>query len=445
MQRPLTQPAYLKNRIWNRKAETMSRDELRELQTLRLKDVVRRVYENVPFYRNKFTELGLYPEDIRSLEDIQQLPFTVKDDLREAYPYKLFAVPLKDIVRIHASSGTTGLSTVVGYTRRDIAAWTEVVARIITAGGVTKHDIVQISFGYGLFTGGFGLHQGMERIGASVIPLSSGNTERQVQIMQDYGVTALVGTPSYALHISDTMREMGVDPGELRLRVGLFGAEPSTEMMRREVEAKLQILATDNYGLSEVMGPGVSGECLYKSGMHINEDHFYAEIINPETGETLPTGYTGELVLTTLTKEGIPLLRYRTRDLTRLEPEPCSCGRTFFRMEKVHGRTDDMLIIRGVNVFPSQIETVLLEIEGVEPHYELVIERRGSLDDVEIRVEVTPDLFEGSMARLVALEKQVVERVRSRCNINPKVSLVEPRSLQRSMGKAKRVIDNRLL
>ncbi|MEJ5297488.1 MAG: phenylacetate--CoA ligase family protein [Armatimonadota bacterium] len=434
----------LKHRLWDPKAETMSREELEKLQLERLQATVRRVYERVPFYREKLDAAGVKPEDIRTLEDVQKLPFTCKDDMRAAYPYGLFAAPLKDIVRIHASSGTTGLSTVVGYTRRDLRNWSDLVARLLTAGGVTRHDVVHISFGYGLFTGGFGLHQGSERIGASVIPVSSGNTERQVRLMKDFGATALVGTPSYALHIAETMYEMGVSPDELSLRVGLFGAEPSSETLRREIEAKLQILATDNYGLSEVMGPGVSGECLNKNGLHINEDHFLAEIINPETGEALPEGYTGELVLTTLTKEGIPLLRYRTRDLTRLDSSPCSCGRTFRRMARVQGRTDDMMIIRGVNVFPSQIENVLLEIEGVEPHYELVLDRVGALDTLEIRVEVTPEIFEGRMAGLVELEKKIRQKVQSECGITPTVSLVEPKSIQRSQGKAKRVIDKRV-
>lgn len=445
MPKTLSKLPYLTHRIWDAKAEKMEREPLRQLQVERLIETLTRAYEHVPFYRDRMEKAGLNPGNVKRLEDIAALPFTVKDDMRDAYPYRLFAAPMKDIVRVHASSGTTGLSTVVGYTRRDMRNWSECVARIITAGGVTRDDIVQISFGYGLFTGGFGLHQGMERVGATVIPLSSGNTERQVQIMRDFGVTALVGTPSYALHIAEVLEETGIKADDLQLRVGLFGAEPSSDMMRKELEAKLQILATDNYGLSEVMGPGVSGECLAKAGMHINEDHFYAEIINPETGEVLPPGYTGELVITTLTKEGIPLLRYRTRDLTRLITEPCVCGRTLWRMEKVTGRTDDMMIIRGVNVFPSQIETVLLEIEGVEPHYELVLDRVGALDQLEIRVEVTPSIFEGSMARLVALEATVRDRVQARCGITPVVSLVEPKTIQRSQGKAKRVIDKRTM
>lgn len=435
----------LEYRQWEPNYESMDTENLRALQLERLKKTVKRVYSRVPFYKRVFREKGVTPDDIQTLEDIQKLPFTLKNDLRDAYPYDLFAAPLKDIVRVHASSGTTGLSTVVGYTRNDMRHWSNLVARLLTAGGVTRHDIIQISFGYGLFTGGFGLHQGAERVGATVIPMSSGNTERQVMIMRDFGVSALVGTPSYALHISEVLHDMGVDPGELNLRVGLFGAEPWTDMMRKELEAKLQILATDNYGLSEVMGPGVAGECLAKDGLHINEDHFIAEVINPETGEALPDGYTGEMVLTTLTKEGIPLIRYRTRDLTRIIPEKCRCGRTLRRMERVHGRTDDMLIIRGVNLFPSQIEAVLLEIEGVEPHYELVVDRQGALDMLEIRVEVTPEIFEGSMSRLVSLEKQVKDKVLSRCMVSPKVSLVEPKSLQRSLGKAKRVTDKRNL
>lgn len=436
---------YLEHRLWDAEAETMSRDELHKVQLSRLQDTVRRVSQNVPFYKKSLRERGVQAEDIRSLEDVSKLPFTVKDDLRDAYPYNLFAVPMDDIIRIHASSGTTGLSTVVGYTRGDMQVWSEMVARILTAGGVTRSDIIHISFGYGLFTGAFGLHQGAEHVGAAVIPVSSGNTERQVRIMRDFQATALVGTPSYALHIAEVLYDMGLGPDDLTLRVGLFGAEPSSEMLRKELEGKLQILATDNYGLSEILGPGVAGECLNRDGMHINEDHFLAEIINPETEEVLPPGYTGELVLTTLTKEGIPLLRYRTRDLTRLDPEQCSCGRTFWRMARVQGRTDDMMIIRGVNVFPSQIETVLLEIEGIEPHYELVLDKKGALDTLEIRVEVVPDIFTGQMARLVELEQRVKSRVLSQCGILPEVSLVEPKSIQRSQGKAKRIIDKRVL
>ncbi|NLC56475.1 MAG: phenylacetate--CoA ligase [Armatimonadetes bacterium] len=431
--------------IWNRRCETMARGDLEQLQLERLQATVNRAYRNVRFYNRRFQELGIEPEDIRSLADVRRLPFTTKDDLRAAYPYEMFSVPLREIVRIHSSSGTTGRATVVGYTRNDLRTWTELVARVISAAGVTQQDVVQVTFGYGLFTGGFGLHYGAERVGASVIPVSAGNTERQIQVMQDFRSTALVGTPSYALHIAEVMREMGVDPKELALRVGLFGGEPHSERMRRQVEERLNILATDNYGLSEVMGPGVSGECEYQCGLHINEDHFLVELIDPQTLEPVPYGQQGELVLTTLTKEGIPLLRYRTRDLTTLDPTPCRCGRTNARMQKVLSRTDDMLIVRGVNVYPSQIEAVLLDVEGVEPHYQIILERKAALDEMTILVEVSSDLFTDRMSRLVDLEKQIKSRMHAALGLTPKLKMVEPRTLERSQGKAKRVIDNRTL
>lgn len=423
----------------------MARGDLEQLQLERLQATVNRAYRNVRFYNRRFQELGIEPEDIRSLADVRRLPFTTKDDLRAAYPYEMFSVPLREIVRIHSSSGTTGRATVVGYTRNDLRTWTELVARVISAAGVTQQDVVQVTFGYGLFTGGFGLHYGAERVGASVIPVSAGNTERQIQVMQDFRSTALVGTPSYALHIAEVMREMGVDPKELALRVGLFGGEPHSERMRRQVEEHLNILATDNYGLSEVMGPGVSGECEYQCGLHINEDHFLVELIDPQTLEPVPYGQQGELVLTTLTKEGIPLLRYRTRDLTTLDPTPCRCGRTNARMQKVLSRTDDMLIVRGVNVYPSQIEAVLLDVEGVEPHYQIILERKAALDEMTILVEVSSDLFTDRMSRLVDLEKQIKSRMHAALGLTPKLKMVEPRTLERSQGKAKRVIDNRTL
>ncbi len=431
--------------IWEPEYETMERDELRQLQLERLQAVVNRVYMNVPFYRRKFDEAGVNPEDIKSLDDIRRLPFTTKDDLRENYPYGLFAVPLREVVRIHASSGTTGLPTVVGYTKADIKTWSNLVARILTAGGVTKDDVVQIAFGYGLFTGGFGLHYGAERIGASVIPISSGNTRRQIKIMQDFRTTTLICTPSYALVIADTMEEMGINPNSLPLKYGLFGAEPWSEAMRQEIQEKLKITATDNYGLSEVMGPGVAGECLQQKGLHINEDHFLVEVIDPESLEPVGPGETGELVITTLTKEAFPVIRFRTRDLTRLIPEPCPCGRTFVRMQRVLGRTDDMIIVKGVNVFPSQIEEVLFEIEGTEPHYQIIVERKGRLDDITVMIEVSEEIFFDEMKKQQELKELIKQRLSSELGISVNVKLVEPKTLERFEGKAKRVIDRRQL
>lgn len=429
--------------IWEPEFECMERDAIRRLQLERLQDVVRRVYHQVPFYRKKFDEAGVKPEDIRHLEDLVKLPFTVKNDLRDNYPYGMFAVPLKEIVRIHSSSGTTGIPTVVGYTKKDLVTWSNLVARFATAAGVTSEDIVQISFGYGLFTGGFGLHYGMERLGATVIPVSSGNTERQIRIMKDFGTTALVATPSYALYMAEVAREMGLGPGKLKLRVGLFGAEPWSENMRKEVEKAWGIKATDNYGLSEVIGPGVAGECTQCNGLHIFEDHFIPEIIDPETGAILPPGTEGELVLTALTKEALPIIRYRTKDVTILNYEKCSCGRTLARMKKTLGRCDDMLIIRGVNVFPSQIESVLMEIEEVEPHYLLIVDRIDYLDHLEVWVEVPEHIFTGNLRDLENLTVKIKRRIDSLLNLNVKVKLVEPKSIERSQGKAKRVIDNR--
>lgn len=431
--------------IWNKRCETMARAELEQLQLERLQATVNRAYRNVKFYHKRFEELGVEPEDIKTLAGVRRLPFTSKDDLRDAYPYEMLSVPLREIVRIHSSSGTTGKVTVVGYTKTDLRNWSELVARVISAAGVTRHDVVQVTFGYGLFTGGFGLHYGAERVGASVIPVSAGNTERQIQIMQDFKTTALVGTPSYALHIAETMHDMNVDPRALSLRVGLFGGEPSSEQMRQEIEERLGVLATDNYGLSEVMGPGVSGECVHKCGMHISDDHFLAEVIDPDTLQPVPYGEEGELVITTLTKQGMPLLRYRTRDLTVLNPEPCRCGRTNTRMSKVRGRTDDMLIIRGINVFPSQIEEILFEIEGVEPHYQIIIDRTAALDDMTILVEVSKDVFTDTMSGLMGLEKKIKARMHTEVGLTPNLKLVEPKTLERSTGKAKRVIDNRNL
>lgn len=428
---------------WEEEKECMPREELEQLQLERLEATLRRVYLNVPFYRKRFDEAGVDPDDIQSFEDIQKLPFTTKNDLRDNYPYGLFAVPLREVVRIHASSGTTGMSTVVGYTKNDIKTWSNLVARILTAGGVTKDDVVQIAFGYGLFTGGFGLHYGAERIGASVIPISSGNTKRQIKIMQDFKTTALVCTPSYAMLIADTMYEMGINVNSLSLKYGLFGAEPWSEGMREELQEKLKIVATDNYGLSEIMGPGVAGECLERKGLHINEDHFYVEVINPETLMPVEPGEVGELVITTLTKEAFPMIRFRTRDLTRLMPEPCPCGRTLMRMHRVMGRTDDMLIIRGVNVFPSQIESVLFEIEGTEPHYQIIVEREGALDQATVLVEVSEEIFFDEMKKQSQLIETIKKRLASELGISVNVKLVEKKTLERFEGKAKRVIDKR--
>lgn len=421
----------------------MDRDGLKKVQSERLRESVERVYFNVPYYRNKMQEAGLGPEAINSIDDLQKLPFTTKQDLRDNYPFGLFAVPLSEIVRIHASSGTTGKPTVVGYTRNDIATWSEVMARTLTCAGATRNDFIQIAYGYGLFTGGLGLHYGGEKIGASVIPISGGNTTRQIQLMHDFGSTVLACTPSYALFLAEAISESGINRNELKLKVGVFGAEPWTENMRREIESKLKIKAIDIYGLSEVIGPGVASECLVQDGLHINEDHFYPEIIDPNTLEILPENSTGELVFTTLTKEGLPLLRYRTRDLTRLHYERCRCGRTLVRMEKCLGRSDDMLIIRGVNLFPSQVESVLLEISEIKPHYLLIVDRQNNLDSLELKVEVEEEFFQDKISELESLRQRIQNSVESSIGIGLKVTLVEPKTIERSEGKAKRVIDNR--
>ncbi|OGR33335.1 MAG: phenylacetate--CoA ligase [Desulfuromonadales bacterium GWC2_61_20] len=429
--------------IWDRTHECMPRPEIEQLQLERLQATVNRVYKNVTCYRNKFNALGIDPEALGSLAALQHLPFTTKEDLRLNYPYGMFAVPLREVVRIHSSSGTTGKPTVVGYTKNDIKMWSNLVARFLTAAGVTHDDVVQITFGYGLFTGAFGLHYGAETIGASVIPMGGGNSEKQIMIMQDYKTTALVGTPSYAITLADRMEKMGIDPKSLSLKVGLFGGEPWSEAMRREIEQRLGLSATDNYGLSEIIGPGVAGECQFKCGMHIFEDAFYPEIIDPDSGAVLPPGSTGELVLTTLNKEAFPMLRYRTRDITRLDYSPCACGRTHVRMQKTRGRSDDMLIIRGVNVFPSQIEEVLVAIEGCQPHYQLVIDRHGSLDTLEVQIEVTESIFFDEMKRQRAFLEQVQKKVESVIGVGISVKLVEPGTIPRHEGKAQRVIDRR--
>jgi phenylacetate-CoA ligase len=429
--------------IWNRHFECMDRDELRHVQSERLRETVERVYFNVPYYRAMMQEAGLGPESIQSIDDISRLPFTTKIDLRDNYPFGLFAVPMSEIVRVHASSGTTGKPTVVGYTRNDIAVWSEVMARTLTSAGANRNDFIQIAYGYGLFTGGLGLHYGGEKIGASVIPISGGNTTRQIQLMHDFGSTVLACTPSYALFLAEAISENGIKREDLRLRVGVFGAEPWTENMRREIEDKLRIKAIDIYGLSEVIGPGVASECLVQEGLHINEDHFYPEIIDPVSLEVLPPGATGELVFTSLTKEGLPLIRYRTRDLTRLTYEKCRCGRTMVRMEKCLGRSDDMLIIRGVNLFPSQVESVLLEMSEIKPHYLLIVDRVSNLDTLELKVEVDEAFFQDKISQLEALREKLQINLENALGLGIKVTLVEPKMIERSEGKAKRVIDKR--
>lgn len=431
--------------IWNKEIEALPVPRLRQLQLERLQTKVREVYEKVPFYRQAMDRVGVKPGDVRSLDDLRQLPFTTKQDLRDNYPFGLLAVPMDQVVRIHASSGTTGKPTTVVYTRNDLDLWSEVIARTLAAGGTTRGDVVQNAYGYGLFTGGLGIHYGAEKIGAAVIPVSGGNTKRQIMLMQDFGSTVLTCTPSYSLYLAEVAQEMGVDLRQTRLRVGFFGAEPWSERMRAEIESKLPVKAIDIYGLSEIIGPGVATECMEQRGLHIFEDHFLPEVVDPITGEPLPYGEKGELVITTVTKEALPLIRYRTRDITRLFPEPCACGRTLVRMEKVLGRSDDMLIIRGVNVFPSQIETVLLRMDGVEPHYQIVVDREHNLDNLEVWVEVSASLFSDEIRRLEALERRVAQELESTLGINAKVKLVEPKSIQRSEGKSKRVIDRREL
>ena len=433
----------MKMKIWDRRRECARREEIDELQRRNLAHTLKWAYDNVAMYRHRMDKAGFDPTAFKCPDDLRRLPFTTKQDLRDNYPFGLFAVPKDKLVRIHSSSGTTGKPTVVGYTRRDLRTWSELVARMVTAAGVTHRDTIQISFGYGLFTGGFGLHYGMERVGASVVPVSSGNTQRQLMIMQDFGTTALVSTPSYAMYMAETLAEAGIDPAGLELRYGLFGSEPWSEEMRTELEHKWNITATDNYGLSEIMVPGVSDECLLKQGTHLAEDHFFFEIIDPKTEEPLPAGEEGELVITTLTKEALPVIRYRTRDITRIITDPCPCGRTLYRMTRVVGRTDDMLIIRGVNVFPSQVESVLLEIEGTQPHYQLVVDRQGQLDTLEDWVEASDNLFFNEMKRMHELSETIRSRIESVLGLNVKIKLVEPRSLARSEGKAKRVLDMR--
>ncbi len=431
--------------IWNETIECATRDEMNGIQSARLIETVQRIYHNVPGYRNKMQKAGLVPTDIKSLDDLSKLPFTTKEDLREHYPFGMFTVPMSEIVRVHASSGTTGRPTVVGYTRKDLNIWAEVVTRTLVMAGVHRHDVVQVAYGYGLFTGGLGIHYGTENLGATVIPISGGNTQKQIQLMQDFGTTVIACTPSYALHLAEVMDDLGISPEDLQLKTGIFGAEPWSENMRKEIEGKLKLRAIDIYGLSEVIGPGVSCECECQAGMHINEDHFIPEIIDPETLQSLAPGELGELVFSTVTKEGIPLLRYRTRDLTRLIYDKCDCGRTLVRMEKCRGRSDDMLIIRGVNVFPSQIESILLEMSETEPHYLLIVDREGNLDTLRLLVEVQEQFFSDEIKMLEALRKKITGNIQSTLGVSVDVRLVEPRTIERTAGKAKRVIDNRKL
>ena len=432
--------------IYNEDLETLPRPALEALQLKRLKNVLARVYASVPFYRESFDKAGVTPYAIKSLTDLQKLPFTYKQNMRESYPYGLFAVPMEDIVRIHASSGTTGKPTVVGYTRKDIDTWSDLMARTFVTAGAHKGDIIHNAYGYGLFTGGLGAHYGAERLGASVIPISGGNTKRQIMIMQDFGSSVLTCTPSYALYLAEAAAEDGIDFRRLKLRVGIFGAEPWSEAIRGEIEEKLNLTALDIYGLSEIMGPGVAQECFEgKNGLHIWEDHFLPEIIDPATGERVAEGEKGELVITTITKEGIPLIRYRTRDITSITYERCVCGRTHARLARMSGRSDDMLIIRGVNVFPSQIESILVRIEGVEPHYLLIVDREENLDTLEVQVEVNERLFSDEVKHLQVLSQTIEKNIKDILGITCKVRLVEPKTIARSEGKAIRVIDKRKL
>ena len=430
--------------IWNPKIECDGRDEIKDLQLKRLKETVERIYANVPYYKNKLDAAGVTPESIKSLDDLKRIPFTTKDDLRENYPFGLFASPMKDIVRIHASSGTTGKPTVVGYTKNDLDTWSEAIARLACAAGATNDDIAQISFGYGLFTGGFGLHYGLEKVGLAIIPASTGNTEKQIMLMKDFGTTLLVSTPSYALYMSEVAEKMGIDvKNDLNLKIGMFGSEGSTEEMRTEIEKRWGITATENYGLSEIMGPGVAGECTEKCGMHVSDDLFIVEIIDPETGEVLPEGEVGELVITNIKKEGIPLLRYRTKDITYLDSTPCKCGRTTPRIAKIQGRSDDMLKIKGVNVFPSQIESALLGTKGIAPYYQIIVKKVGYVDDMEVLVELNDDSLLEKFSELEKLERTVKHKIKTVLGLDIKIKLVEPQTIERTAGKSKRVVDLR--
>lgn len=430
--------------IWNETKECMSRDELHHLQSARLKNMVNRVYHSVEFYRKKMQQLGLEPGDINTIDDLKLLPFTTKNDLRDNYPFGLFAVPQSEVVRVHASSGTTGKATVVGYTRKDIEIWQECVARVLAMDGIGPQDRIQVAYGYGLFTGGLGLHYGAENLGATVIPMSTGNTQRLITMMEDFGATAIACTPSYLLHIAETLEELG-KINHIQLKAAICGAEPWTDNMRREIEEKLHLKAYDIYGLSEILGPGVAADCEYHTGLHVYEDHFVPEIINPDTLEPCKEGETGELVFTTITKEALPLFRYRTKDLTSISYDKCECGRTLARISRFKGRSDDMLIIRGVNVFPSQVEAALLEIGETSPHYLLIVDRINNLDVLEVQVEVEERFFSDEIRELENLTKKISHVLQSALGLGVKVKLVEPKTIARSEGKAKRVIDNRKL
>jgi len=429
--------------IWNKELECMPREELEKLQLSRLKDTVSRVYSFVPAYRSKMDEAGIKPQDINTLADLKYLPFLTKQDFRNNYPFGLLAVPMRDVVRIQSSSGTTGKPTVAAYTSNDIDNWAEVMARALTGAGASSDSVIQVTWGYGLFTGGLGAHYGAEKIGAAVLPASGGNTRRQIMLMHDYGTTLLGCTPSYALVMHEELMQSGLDRSEFRIKSGLFGAEPWSENMRKDIESKWEIDAYDVYGMTELIGPGVAAECACKNGLHLAEDHFLAEIINPDSGEVLPYGERGELVITSLTKEALPVVRYRTRDLTRIYRETCACGRTHARIEKILGRSDDMLIIRGVNVFPSMVESILLQIPGIEPQYQLVVDRVNNLDRLEVQVEVSENTFSDEVRKLEELEARITRDLDSGLGISVRVRLVEPRSIERSEGKAKRIIDNR--
>jgi phenylacetate-CoA ligase len=429
--------------IWDRRYECLEREEVEQLQLERLQSTLNRVYRNVSFYKKRFDALKILPDEIQSAKDLAKFPLTAKEDLGESYPYGMFALPLREVVRIHSSSGVTGKPTVTGYTRNDLHHWSQLTARVLSAGGVTKDDVVQITFKYGLFTGAFGLHYGAELIGASVIPMSTGNTSKQVLIMQDYKTTALVSTPSYALRLARYVEGQGIDPKSLSLRLGLFGGEPCPESMRKEIEERLFINVTDNYGVSEVMGPGVSAECEAKNGLHIYEDHFIPEIIDPQTLQILPPGAEGELVLTTLSKEAFPLIRYRTRDITSLDYSTCPCGRTLVRMKKVLGRSDDIIIIKGVNVFPSQVEAILMEVEGVEPRYQMIADRTEGVDSLEVKVEVNEKVFSDEIKNLQNIAGQIERKFRDIIGVSAKIKLVAPESLQLIEGMFPKVIDRR--
>lgn len=429
--------------IWNPEAECMSQEEKQELQLRRLQETVKRAYENVPYYNKRLNDLEVFPEDIETLDDIEKLPFTTKNDLRDAYPFGMFAVPDEDIVEVHTSSGTTGKPVVSGYTRRDLEIWSEVMARSLTMGMATKKDRIQNCYGYGLFTGGLGVHYGAQKIGATVIPISAGNTKRQIEIMQDFGTTIITCTPSYALYLAEVLEKEGVDIESLNLKSGIFGAEMWTEEMRNAIEERLGLTALNIYGLTEIIGPGVAQECTEKNGLHIFEDHFYPEIIDPKTEEKLPYGQKGELVLTTLTREGMPILRFRTKDITALRNGECGCGRTLVRMDRITGRSDDMLKIRGVIVFPSQIERALLKIKGLEPHYQIVVTRPEFLDELEVQVEASPKLFSDEVKHVEEARRMIEKHIHSEIGLRVNVTLVEPGSLPRSEGKAIRVIDKR--